>query len=380
MLETPVLELIDLIYAAALNAELWPRALVRLADLTRSETPVLMLFQPTLRRMSGFAPRTDPDVVRAYGEHWNHRNPLEQATRFRPVFEIASPETVLGAREFAKTPIFNDWWRPSGLGTAALETNLLFDGDFPTILNIVRKDGADDYGSEDVAIFALAARHVARAIEVGRAVSGATLGAEMLATVLEERGESVLLVDRRARILFATSGARRLLATGNGLCLADGTLSIAGHPGVLERLVVSCQPLDSIRGGGGSVTVGRAERGPLRLTVAPFHAAAAEGEGRWFGMPPPAAVVTILDPEAAEQSRTAAWRERFGLTPAEARFALEIVRGGGRRAAARRFGISDSTARTHLSNIFAKTGTSRQSETVAQLLGAPAEMPGDENS
>jgi DNA-binding CsgD family transcriptional regulator len=379
MLETPVLELINLIYAAAFDAALWPRALVRLADLTRSESPVLMLFQPTLRQMSGFAPRTDPEAVRAYGEHWNHRNPLEQATRSRPVFEIASPETVMGAREFAKTPIFNEWWQPSGLGTAALETNLLFDGDFPTILNINRKDGADDYGSEDVAIFSLAARHIARAIEVGRAVSGATLGAEMLAAALEERGESVLLVDHQARILFATRAARLLLEAGDVLCLAGGAVAVAGCPGVLERLVASCQLLDSVRGGG-SVAVERTGRSPLRLTVAPFRAPVLDTDERWFGTAQPAAVVTVLDPEAAEQSRAAAWRARFGLTPAEARFALEIVRGGGRRAAARRFGISDSTARTHLSNIFAKTGTARQAEMVARLLGAAAEMPVDENS
>ena len=42
-------------------------------------------------------------------------------------------------------------------------------------LNINRKYGADDYGSEDVTIFLLAARHIARAIEVGRAVSSAAL-------------------------------------------------------------------------------------------------------------------------------------------------------------------------------------------------------------
>jgi DNA-binding CsgD family transcriptional regulator len=53
--------------------------------------------------------------------------------------------------------------------------------------------------------------------------------------------------------------------------------------------------------------------------------------------------------------------------PAEAALALEIVKGDGRDAAAARLGISLSTARTHLSRIFEKTGAGRQAELVVLL-------------
>ena len=54
----------------------------------------------------------------------------------------------------------------------------------------------------------------------------------------------------------------------------------------------------------------------------------------------------------------------------EAALAAEILRGDGRKAAARRCGISDATAKTHLRNIFEKTGTHRQAELILLLLGA----------
>jgi DNA-binding CsgD family transcriptional regulator len=63
-------------------------------------------------------------------------------------------------------------------------------------------------------------------------------------------------------------------------------------------------------------------------------------------------------------------RRRFGLTSAEAAFAAEILKGDGRRAAARRCGIAEETAKTHLSRIFEKTGAHRQAELVRLLLGA----------
>jgi DNA-binding CsgD family transcriptional regulator len=62
-------------------------------------------------------------------------------------------------------------------------------------------------------------------------------------------------------------------------------------------------------------------------------------------------------------------RLHFGLTPAEAAFAIEIAKGDGKRAAAARRGISYSTARTHLSHIFDKTGVSRQGELVRLIMG-----------
>ena len=61
-------------------------------------------------------------------------------------------------------------------------------------------------------------------------------------------------------------------------------------------------------------------------------------------------------------------RERYGLTRAEAALAREIVKGGGRRATAERLGITDETARSHLSKIFDKTGVSRQAELVRLWL------------
>src|SRR5262245_2313490 len=66
-------------------------------------------------------------------------------------------------------------------------------------------------------------------------------------------------------------------------------------------------------------------------------------------------------------------RCRFGLTPAEARLALQLVAGEPLRSAAAKLGISYETARTELKNIFSKTGTCRQAELVIGIVTA---LPG----
>ena len=63
-------------------------------------------------------------------------------------------------------------------------------------------------------------------------------------------------------------------------------------------------------------------------------------------------------------------RSHFGLTPAEARLALHLVAGETLRSAEAKLSITYETARTHLKNIFSKTGTCRQAELVVVLVAA----------
>jgi DNA-binding CsgD family transcriptional regulator len=63
-------------------------------------------------------------------------------------------------------------------------------------------------------------------------------------------------------------------------------------------------------------------------------------------------------------------RDRFGLTPSEARLARRLVTGESLRSAALALNVSYETARTALKVIFAKTDTHRQSELVIVILRA----------
>jgi DNA-binding CsgD family transcriptional regulator len=76
----------------------------------------------------------------------------------------------------------------------------------------------------------------------------------------------------------------------------------------------------------------------------------------------------ITDPDAIVSVHKATLCEDFGLTPAEAAVAVEVLEADGLQAAAGRLGISLATARTHLAHVFDKTRTRRQGELVRLLL------------
>lgn len=217
----------------------------------------------------------------------------------------------------------------------------------------------------------MAARHVVRAARIRRELWTCNLMHGSPPERLEPLRQGALLVDGAANVLFANAAARAVLEAGDGLILKGGSLATSDGADTLRRLIASCgSAVGPLRGPlGGELEVQRGlRRLPLRLTVMPVRSKEPVTETPWLGLRAPTAIVTIEDPETARRQWAETLHERYGLTAAEAALAAEIVRGDGRAAAAQRRGISIATARSQLSSIFEKTGTSRQAELVRLLL------------
>ena len=73
-------------------------------------------------------------------------------------------------------------------------------------------------------------------------------------------------------------------------------------------------------------------------------------------------------PDLAGLPEVARLRAEFGLTKAEARLALRLAEGSSLASAAQAFNVKLTTIRSQLQQVFAKTGTCRQTELVATIL------------
>jgi DNA-binding CsgD family transcriptional regulator len=80
-------------------------------------------------------------------------------------------------------------------------------------------------------------------------------------------------------------------------------------------------------------------------------------------------MVAITDPEAAAGVSHQRLRA-YGLTGAEARLCQALVRTGSLNHAADELHISQSTARSHLKNVFTKLGVTSQVQLVMRLAAA----------
>jgi DNA-binding CsgD family transcriptional regulator len=369
--DSELIALIDAIYAAVLDGNLWPTVLAKLADATGALQAVIGTLDRSTDTYASISRRADPDLAASYKNYWAFRNPIWTKSTVRPAGEVFSLDSLMPREDFVKTPIFNEWWKAADYGLEMLLANVSFEDSLSSLICVINARGNDALTREQTRVFEAAARHVSRAVRVRRQLWTLDLMHGTAPEQFESLRQGAILVDAAAKVLFANAPARTALETSDGLALKGGRLASIDGADTLQQLIASCaRGVGPLRGPlGGELDVRRGRNRPcLHVTVTPLRSDDPATGIPWLGLRPPAAIVTVVDPETGRRQLAQNLRSRFGLTGAETGLAAEILKGDGRAAAARRRGISVATARAQLSSIFEKTGTHRQAELVHLLL------------
>jgi DNA-binding CsgD family transcriptional regulator len=369
--DSKLIALIDFIYAAVLDSDLWPTVLAELADATGTMQAIIATMDRRTGTFASISRRAFPDLEASYKDYWAFRNPLWDNTEALPAGKLFTLDTLMPRQDFVKTAVFNEWWKTADYGLEMLGANLLVEDQMSSLICVVNARGSDPPESRQSRIFEAALHHIVRAARIHRQLWTLDLRHGAAPERFESLRQGAILVDAAANVLFANAPAQAVLETQNGLVLKGGCLASTDGADILQRLIASCaHGVGPLRGPlGGELDV---RRGPNRLclhvTVTPLRSKDPDSGIPWLGLRAPAAIVTVVDPETGRRQLAQNLHSRFGLTGAETGLAAEIVKGDGRAAAARRRGISVATARAQLSSIFEKTGTHRQAELVHLLF------------
>ncbi len=178
----------------------------------------------------------------------------------------------------------------------------------------------------------------------------------------------VFVVDPDGRALFVNAVAAELVAANDGIGLSKERNLRAARPADTEAMLLAVG--NAAVAGGGDEHALFVERPsgqrPLIVLVQPFHdgAAAASGDGR--------VAVFVTDPDRALSVSPAVLSGLFGLTRSEGKLLAALVTSGKLEEAAEENGLTLSTARTYLKQIYSKTSTGRQGELIQMVLLSPA--------
>jgi len=357
-------ELIGLIYDAALNPEAWPVMLNCLADVLSAQCSLIGSHNSSTDAVAMTAPRTDLQYLRSFAEYWAGRDFIWKRGAKLAVGTVTVWEMIMPRSEFCRTDFYNEWCKPQGI-EAAIATNLLVEGPVSTVIATYRPYAEGDFDATETKLFAALIPHLQRAVQLQLRLAGLDGLPESSAEILNRLSQGVLLVDAKARVIFANRTAESILRVGRGLFLGRDGLrgEIPGETRRLRHIIADCEPRPGLGTAGGRLQLSRENGVPLTVLVVPHRA----GFG-WIDVVRPRAILFITDPEETAFVPRQWLCEAFGLTPAEATVAVEILAADGLQAAADRLRISVATARTHLAHVFDKTGTRRQAELVRLLL------------
>jgi DNA-binding CsgD family transcriptional regulator len=198
----------------------------------------------------------------------------------------------------------------------------------------------------------------------------ATVTGQFAALALDYIETGVFVVDGDSRVQFVSAAARRLVDAGR-LCVRNGLLtsSISTETIALRRAIK--QAVDGAVSGASPMTfqrLGDAED-VLCLGIVAVRDPGSSAARTPFVM------LFATCPCEASLPDTRQLRSHFGLTDAQAKLAIEIAKGEGLKACARRLGIAVSTGRSHLKQIFEKTETRRQAELVRVISACRFNVP-----
>lgn len=369
----PLMRIIDSIHRSALDEKLWPTTLLEISDLLQGTTAALLHHQINgdLHGNVAAAARLWPEAAALYNQHYASLDPwaiaLSRQGRLDRDFIVTS-EQLVPFDELRRTEYYADFARHYdlvrnvGVGVATVPG-------LATTLSVLRPEFAAPFGEEERRLVAVLQPHLRTAFATHRQLIAAESRAHYLEATLERLSAAVLVLDAGGRVVFANAAARDLNKTGNRFNfdrhgvrganprdttrirqLVFQTLAIREHASFQGGDVVQLETSFSAPG--------------LIVWAVPLLG----GDSTPAESSRAAIVLFVSDPAQFTGPSAKSLQQIFALTPAEARLAVELIRGKTLSEAARRLGVTRHSARWTVKQIFRKTETASQSQLVARLL------------
>jgi len=358
-------ELIGAIYDCAIDPQNWRPTLENIRVRLGAENAALSVVDLKSRRfLLSFldnVPRTWADRIGEWDDEildaWGGPDAIRAMPEHEP-FVWSS----LRRADLAEANSYTNTIRDAGYGDA-MSLVLARDQNILGACVFGRTKKAGRFSEGELALAQLLLPHAQRAIALSRMLELATLKERAYESVLDTLQTAALFVTESGDLVHANRAAMDELRDGEWLRLKESRLTAIDrrHHIELQRALATASATPNA--GPTSFTV-PLTGSAVHLELLPLPG----GTKRATIAPDAAAAILFSNPAARSKSKSETLRQSlgdtYGLTPGEAAVAVEIAKGDGRAAVAKRLGIRESTVRTHLSAIFGKTGLNRQTQLV----------------
>lgn len=361
---------VALIHEAAIDPSRWDEALSAMATLFGTDGAHLIFHDAGHASVRSLVWGYPEEANAEYVAYYHQVDPRARLVLESPAGEIVQDHLCFDAAFIRRDEYYQDFLARHDLRHAT--GSRLDCGEGGTViyalLSSPRRRPVSERG---VALLRRLHGHLQRAARLQNRLQAARQERDDLLSLIDALNEAVFVVADDGRIRCTNLAARKLASRGDGLVVRGARLT-AQAPDENARL----QSLLSRRPGQGGATPSpylqvsrRLPSRPLGVTVLQLSERAGP-DGRCGAM------VWVSDPSCPSAMDAAALSAWYRLTGAECRVAMSLLSGNTLKQSARDLDVSETTVKTHLKSVFAKTGTVRQAELLA-LLSRAAPPAGD---
>ena len=367
--------LIDLIYEAALDPDLWVGVMQRFTDYVGGDDSVMTQLDVATGAGIALPTRSGPEVMDKFFAHYVNINPLqitqnpdEYVRSYTP--KIITDQDWVPREDLIRTEYYNDFLRPIKADWSMM-IRLDLQGRSLAAISIARRLDRGQYGGDELEAARKLHPHLIRSYALSRKLTLDRSARDDVAEALDGSDRAVFILDDTGLIRHLNQAADRLLHLPMGLRVVSGRLSAtfmdAGAR--LSALIGDAGSRDADRRRGGVMRLRLPnQRLPMSISVSPMRSEAFSVVSHG-----PAVLVCVSDPNTEPYPVEARLKDHFALTAAESRVALALFEGRSSQEIAAQFGVSINTVRVQIRSIFTKTGARRQSDLVR--LMTPAASP-----
>lgn len=375
-----LLRLIERIYDAALAPERWAEFLEDLANVIDGHTVNIVLGNASFTETNlSVAVRWDPESQRLYSEHYSVLDPWAIAAVRRGLFRtgvVGLGRTVIDRQELESTEFYNEFGKPFNI-CGGISAIIRADAAVVTALNLSERKGGSQFDRADVSLLRRLLPHLQRAFQVHQRLGAVAQARSAAEGVIDKMPFGVILLDGSARPVMVNRTAQEILDRRDGLMLRGTSLTAATVQQTAElrreigqTLAICRRELPGLAGAALVISRPSLKR-PLQVFITPVGSGAS---ALALNIAAPVAAIFVSDPESEAATPATMLRTFYGFTPAETRLVSELLKNRTVEEAAQTLRVSINTARTHLTRLFEKTGTRRQSELVRRLSKGIAQL------
>lgn len=311
------------------------------------------------------------DLGRVYETHYAEEDPVKASLLRLPPRRFYLGHELCDERTRRTHPYWTEWFAHLGYFDVCA-ARIPLGAHYSCHIGFVRQSGAEPFGRRELEFLDLLLPHLEQVLQMQSRTDRLKVMADLAQEHLAQIGAGCVVLNGDGRVTFRNRIAQELLREGAVINEHDGTIHLTEPKAEarFRQLAKDCMLASRLHGvmSGGTVAVPRPDGLPVSVVVLPYRALAYAETVIEQGS---RAIVLLYDPDRPRMSPPGILRELYRLSDAEASVCWRIANGETIEEIAAAEGASRETVRSQLKRIFAKTGTSRQSELVRLVLTGP---------
>jgi DNA-binding CsgD family transcriptional regulator len=358
-------DIIQSLYGALIAKDPWHDFLLRLRDYLNAKHAALILTPPNSPVLGTLINPTAPtEEMQRYLERYLSIDPFTNL----PDGKIVDLLEYVPEESLKQTTYYKEWLKHAD-GSHFLGVDIRSSVGFVARLRIVRAPGGAPFTADERALLERIIPHFRQVIEIFQRDEIQRCEQAMMAGAVEQFSVGAIILDHTNQIVRQNDLATAILEEGDGISIAGKRISFA-NPTYETRLRDLMREVEGPNKCAASFCVKRASgRRDLHVTISRVKTPSFMQTGST-----PAVALFLSDPERQCMVTGSAVRELLPLTPTEAEISASLANGFSVCETATRLGVAETTVRTHLRSIFAKTGVTRQPQLVHLIHTSLPEM------